>query len=147
MAMIDPAMASKEHAACQLKRGVLLRNRLNFRRDCANFLMSGSRTMSHEGTKGSSCLRRLVSLRGHVDRHRRAQPGHGDMLVVGDLEGDLVRSRCELRVETIVAFSEVDPGWGALDDFSSGSQAVDIDAEVVVAHAGTDGSDGIRGHW
>ena len=26
MAMIDPAMAYEEHAACQLKRGVLLRN-------------------------------------------------------------------------------------------------------------------------
>ena len=57
MAIIDPAMAYREHPACQLKRGVLLRNRLNFQRDCANFLMSGSRTVSHEGTKDSSCLR------------------------------------------------------------------------------------------
>src|SRR5690349_7303211 len=56
------------------------------------------------------------ALRFDVDRDDLAGPGHRVVLVVAELEGQLVLSRRELRLEHVLAVAEMDPRRRALDD-------------------------------
>src|SRR5687767_10071637 len=71
------------------------------------------------------------------------------MEVVSELQRELVRAWFELDVNFCGTRSEVHPRRCALDDFGSCRQAIHVDAEMVMAHSGTNlfGRDRFLRHW